>query len=153
MTASRAELHREHQRRWEAKNPGYAVTWRRTPRGMFSIQRSNALKRGIQWELTFEQWLTAWGDKLEKRGTGRNNYVMARYGDAGPYAAGNVYICTALQNSTDRKVFPAKLAEQDVPYVRHWLRTGFLQREVAAAFGVNPSVISRINTGHVWREA
>lgn len=67
----------------------------------FQSQRNSARERGIAWELTFDQWLAIWLDsgKLEKRGRTKGCYVMARPGDVGPYAIGNVYITTHSDNA------------------------------------------------------
>ena len=69
-------------------------------RKAYSRQRVNAKLRGIEWQFTFEQWLEFWQSSghLHKRGRGRRQFVMARYGDVGPYAPGNVRIVTAPAN-------------------------------------------------------
>lgn len=74
----------------------------RTPTGAFIRQRTNAAIRGIGWELTFWQWWTIWQQSghWEQRGRGQG-YVMCRRGDSGPYAAGNVFIATAAENSSE----------------------------------------------------
>ncbi|WP_407186703.1 hypothetical protein [Bradyrhizobium centrosematis] len=66
----------------------------------FIEHRVNAKDRGIGFELTFSQWLEIWiaSGKVRKRGCRRGQYVMARYGDRGPYAAGNVKIILASEN-------------------------------------------------------
>lgn len=58
----------------------------------FGQQRDSAKKRGIQWCLTFAQWLDFWraSGKLDLRGRGTGKYVMARDGGRGPYAIGNI---------------------------------------------------------------
>ncbi|WP_186263308.1 hypothetical protein [Burkholderia gladioli] len=56
----------------------------------FQTQRHNAARRGIGWELTFEQWLDWWGDDIERRGVGPEKLQMQRFGDSGPYALGNI---------------------------------------------------------------
>lgn len=72
----------------------------RTPIGAFSNQRENANKRGIEWSLKFWDWWTLWVEsgKWELRGRQKGCYVMCRYGDAGPYAIGNVYIASVAHN-------------------------------------------------------
>lgn len=74
------------------KNPGVA----------FLQQKRNAIKRGIEWHMTFPEWWRVWREsgKWELRGRG-TGYCMAREGDSGPYAPGNVYICTVGQNFSD----------------------------------------------------
>lgn len=59
----------------------------------FQVQRWHAINtRGIEWKLTYEEWLDIWGDKITQRGRGRGKYNMCRYGDTGAYEVGNVYI-------------------------------------------------------------
>lgn len=65
-------------------------------------QRNAAKSRGIEFRMTFPEWWQVWQDsgKWELRGRGQG-YCMARNLDAGPYAVGNVYICTIGQNFSD----------------------------------------------------
>lgn len=69
----------------------------------FRQQRSGAKKRGIGWELTFDQWWDIWtqSGKWSDRGRGALRCCMARKLDRGPYAVGNVYIATNSINSMD----------------------------------------------------
>lgn len=77
----------------------------RTPeqeaRRAFQYQRKSADRRGIGWQLSFEQWWRIWSEsgKWEVRGKTKGCYVMARPGDKGPYAVGNVYITTHSDNA------------------------------------------------------
>lgn len=59
--------------------------------------------RGIPFLLTFEEWLKIWVDsgKLEQRGRRKGEYCMARFGDKGPYAIGNVRIILTTDNSVE----------------------------------------------------
>lgn len=59
-------------------------------RHAFYQQRSGAKRRGIEWLLTFDEWLAWWGDDLSKRGGGHDKLQMQRFGDSGPYALGNI---------------------------------------------------------------
>jgi hypothetical protein len=65
----------------------------------FIKQRNNARRRGVEWQLTFDEWVAWWGDDIELRGTGRDNLQMQRYGDKGPYALGNIKKGVPAQNS------------------------------------------------------
>ena len=69
-------------------------------KGAFRLHQRNAAKRNIEFLLTFEEWLTIWLDsgRLAERGNKRHQYVMARFGDEGPYAVGNVKIITSGEN-------------------------------------------------------
>jgi len=53
--------------------------------------------------LSYDDWLTIWtvSGRLEQRGKGIGKYVMARRGDQGPYADGNVEIIPWSQNIRD----------------------------------------------------
>lgn len=59
-------------------------------RSAFYAQRSGAKRRGIGWELTFDQWLTWWGEDIHRRGNGHGDLQMQRIADAGPYALDNI---------------------------------------------------------------
>lgn len=60
----------------------------------YMTHKRNAKKRNIDFFLTFDEWLAIWSQsgKLELRGPKKGQYCMARIGDIGPYAIGNVYI-------------------------------------------------------------
>ena len=66
----------------------------------FLTQISNADRRGIEFRLTFEEWLQVWQDsgRLSERGRKKGQYVMSRCGDEGPYAIGNVKIALGADN-------------------------------------------------------
>lgn len=65
----------------------------------FHSQKAGAKRRGVAWELTFDQWLAWWGTDIELRGTGHGNLQMQRYGDTGPYALGNIKKGRPVENS------------------------------------------------------
>lgn len=69
----------------------------------FRQQRLNAKQRGIGWELPYWEWLQIWQDSghLHERGVSGGQWVMARHGDRGPYAAYNVKIAHTESNSSE----------------------------------------------------
>jgi hypothetical protein len=69
----------------------------------FEQQRQAAKIRAVDWQLTFAEWYAIWqtSGKLHLRGRGIGKYVMARTGDEGPYAVGNVQIQLSTQNNRD----------------------------------------------------
>lgn len=73
-----------------------------SPKHQFYIHRYSALK-SVGFELTFEEWLKIWMDSghWHERGRGKDRYVMARFGDKGPYKVGNVKIITLSENTTE----------------------------------------------------
>jgi hypothetical protein len=69
-------------------------------RRRYSMQKSGARVRGIEFRLSYEQWLAIWTESghLDERGRGPAKYCMARCGDRGAYEVGNVKIITLTEN-------------------------------------------------------
>jgi len=65
----------------------------------YQAQKSGAIRRGIEWKLTFREWRDWWGDDIDKRGRGANQLQMQRFNDTGPYALGNIVKGTPAQNA------------------------------------------------------
>ena len=94
----------EAARVWRAKYPnGVGPLAKYTRR--YAVQKGDAKRRGIKFLLTFKQWLKIWtaSGHLDESGSRRGQYHMARTGDKGPYAVGNVRICTAEENSSEKR--------------------------------------------------
>lgn len=72
----------------------------------YATQIANAKLRGVEWAMTFPEWVKVWRDsgRLAERRRG-NGYVMARHGDIGPYHVNNVYIALSVQNIRDGAAF------------------------------------------------
>ena len=72
-------------------------------RGKYNQQKSNAKRRGIAWQLTFDQWWDIWftSGKWKQRGKLTGQYCMARPGDVGAYSVGNVRIVPVTQNHNE----------------------------------------------------
>jgi len=69
----------------------------------YAGQKFMAKKRGIDFLLSYEEWLHIWetSGKLPLRGRGRGKYCMARNNDIGPYALHNVTIQLNEKNISD----------------------------------------------------
>ena len=70
-------------------------------------QRQSARRRGIEWDLSFDEWIKIWTDSghWHQRGIGtRDAYVMSRKGDQGPYSVDNVVIKTNYENVMEGNV-------------------------------------------------
>lgn len=69
----------------------------------FRDRKNNAISRGIDWKLTFKEWWEFWQEsgKWEQHGRGADSYCLARQGDTGAYALGNIEIITNRQNGRD----------------------------------------------------
>lgn len=69
-----------------------------TYKNKFDTQKHHAGQRGIDWQLTFEEWLAWWGSDIVNRGRKSAQLVMARIGDTGPYALSNIKKITVNDN-------------------------------------------------------
>lgn len=63
---------------------------------------------------------------------------------------GNVRWTTQKQQCRNRR--STKLTKVDVEFIRHWIDCGYKQKEIAAPFHVDSSLISRIGSGAYWAE-
>ena len=72
-------------------------------RHKYACHKSKAKDRGIEFNLTYEEWWDIWqkSGKWEQRGAGMNQYVMSRYNDKGAYIVGNVFIQLASENKRE----------------------------------------------------
>ena len=69
-------------------------------RHKYACHKSKAKSRGIEFNLTYEQWWDIWqqSGKWDQRGKGKGSYVMSRIGDKGGYTLGNVFIQSNSDN-------------------------------------------------------
>jgi ribosomal protein L37E len=72
----------------------------------FNAHKKSAENRGIDFNLTFDEWYNWWlNNGLDRNiSQGKRNkdtLCMCRYGDIGPYSLDNIYCATAGQNSKD----------------------------------------------------
>jgi hypothetical protein len=79
----------------------YYREWNRMPRGKWRNHKARAKSRAIPFLLTFEEWWSIWKPHWHERGCGRGKYCMARFGDCGPYAVGNVKIIRNEENRAE----------------------------------------------------
>ena len=78
--------------------PDYALkAWR--------AHRSSAMRRGIPFNFNLVGWNVWWNTALKaigpdaRRGRRKNEWVMARFGDKGPYEPGNVFPARPIDNA------------------------------------------------------
>ncbi len=69
-------------------------------RKLYLKHRARAKYRNISWLFNYVTWWKKWCEsgKWDKRGKKRDEYVMSRPEDKGPYAPWNVRICLAGEN-------------------------------------------------------
>lgn len=82
--------------REEWKRRGFA-----DPVARYRQHAVNAGRRGIPFELSFDEWWSIWGPGYERRGRMRGQLVMCRTKDQGAYAVGNVRVDTVAGNARD----------------------------------------------------
>lgn len=78
----------------------------RDPLIAYAEQRANAMRRAVPFLLSFSEWWHFWKDHYPRRGAREQDFCMARKGDQGPYALGNVYLATTAQNRRDYQYNP-----------------------------------------------
>jgi hypothetical protein len=73
----------------------------RRAREAFRDQRRRARHRGIAFTFDWPTWWAWWQEEgaWHRRGRGADRLCMARLGDCGPYAPGNVYAATFSENA------------------------------------------------------
>lgn len=100
VTKTRAATPAERAARQAAARKRFA----QSARGKYKQQRDNAAVRGVGFLLTFGEWCEIWEESghWDERGNFAEGYVMARNGDEGPYAVGNVRIARHVENVAER---------------------------------------------------
>lgn len=81
---------------------GTFPSWNKLQQKKYHDKKYSAIRAGIDWQLSYEEWLEVWGTLLYSRGKGRLDYHICRINEPGPYAAHNVYIGTPKDNTQDR---------------------------------------------------
>jgi hypothetical protein len=140
-------------------------------------QRNQAATRQIPFLLTRYEWFQIWENSgfLELRGHRKGQYCMARFGDVGPYAVGNVKIISVEENHREAmlgKKFTdqhkqkigkankgerngcAKLTEQNVLYIRKVYipkHPKFGQCALARELGVSQARVWDVLQGLSWK--
>lgn len=137
----------------------YMRRYRQTAYGKYQKHKEHAGERGIPFLFTFEEWCNEWlqSGHWQERGTCGTCYVMARHGDVGPYAVGNVRITTATENILEGRHFRgvesprAKLNDEAVIKIRADLAAGKKMKRLAEEHGVSYWTIRDIKDGVTWR--
>ena len=78
---------------------------RTVARQRYASQKAHAAKRGIAWEMTFDEWCEIWDGRLHLRGPRKDQLVMCRTQDQGSYRPDNVRLDSPRGNAADRKIY------------------------------------------------
>ena len=72
--------------------------------------KARAKRKGIPFELTFEQWYQIWLDSGHyfEKGTKQGQFVMSRFQDKGGYTINNVFIQTVGDNTREAFLYNNK---------------------------------------------
>ncbi len=75
-------------------------------RSIYLNHKGGARRRGIDWEFNYPLWIRKWKESGHWNERGRNGYeyVMARYGDKGPYSYNNTKIITQAENLSEGNI-------------------------------------------------
>lgn len=129
----------------------------------FNAQRAQARQRGIEFQFDYWAWTNWWEEQLgpdwfKKRGNIKGKFVMARYGDEGPYKPANVKCITFETNSLDKvpngkTTFGAKhpmvkLSEIEALSIK---RSKESIKTLVERFGVTRTTIQDIRKGRRWK--
>jgi hypothetical protein len=85
-------------------------TIKATPKMRYHQHKASAKRRGIEFDMTFDEWWAIWEPHFDQRGPMRVDLQMCRNGDDGAYRPGNVHIATGERNMAEAKVSMATRA-------------------------------------------
>lgn len=117
---------------------------------LYRRQAYHAKRRGIDFLISFEEWLDWWGEDIHQRGRGMGKLQMCRNKDCGPYAIGNIFKATHEQNMRDKKVNgthrakPKKANEDKIKEVLQLLAQGLSTRKVAKLVDISQRTVVHI---------
>lgn len=89
------------------------TTIKATPLMCYQRHKSTAKARGIEFDLTFDEWWAIWEPHFDRRGRASDALQMCRTADAGGYTVGNVRIDTCAANQAERaQLYVAKQRQE-----------------------------------------
>lgn len=79
--------------------------YRKSPTAKFVRAQAAARRRGVPWELTFNQWLNLWEDSGHCNADGPNTtqYRLVRFNDTGAFRMGNAVVIPVLKIERQRE--------------------------------------------------
>ena len=70
----------------------------------YNAQKGLAKTRGIDFDLSFDEWKDIWDGNFHRRGVGKDKLGMLRTRDEGGYSIGNVRLGTPKENMQEAAV-------------------------------------------------
>lgn len=70
----------------------------------YNAHKSSAKQRGVEFDLTFDEWRDIWDGKFQDRGRNVGQLGMLRARDEGGYTLGNVRIGTIKENRQEAEI-------------------------------------------------
>lgn len=119
----------------------------------YKRQRYHSKIRGIEFKLTYDEWVNWWGEDIHNRGRGMGKLQMCRNKDQGSYELGNIFKSTHEQNMKDKKINGThssrpKCANQDcIDNVVFLLKQGSSTRQVAKLTNISQRTVVHIKNG------
>jgi hypothetical protein len=112
-------------------------------------QKVHANHRGIPFDLSFDEWLSWWGEDIHNRGRGVGKLQMCRKSDLGGYTLDNIYKASHEQNSSDKFAFgfigrKAIVNNEIANRIKKTVDSGVSTRTVAKLFNVSQRTVMRI---------
>lgn len=74
----------------------------------YMCHRANARRRGIEFNLSFDEWWEIWKPYKGRSGVDKGKMCMCRNGDSGAYEAGNVRIDLVENNHIEYQLLKRK---------------------------------------------
>ena len=69
----------------------------------YNQHKASAKSRGIEFDLTFDEWWAIWAEHFNQRGRRSHEMNMCRTRDEGGYSVGNVRIDTSASNQAEKR--------------------------------------------------
>ena len=116
-----------------------------TPKKAYNDLKHHSVARGIEFLLSYEQFLEMWliSGKWRERGKTKGSYQMCRNGDTGPYSIRNCYIGTVEENQKERH----NVQDDETNAILYYYLVGWTQRAIGDKFGITQSAVSKIVNG------
>ena len=111
-------------------------------RRAFLYQKNGAKYRGIEFNLTYQEWLLFWGFDIVNRGNHGNKLNMCRPDDKGPYKLGNIFKQTHRCNCQNAHRGHAPVCSREEVIALY--EEGLSGREIARKLGISNTPIKRI---------